>query len=133
MLKHFIGVPVLQIGPPKVHVEYSPSPPAHSHQQIQTGHHHHHQVINHNENNLSFFEQIKQTLGFGSTGYQSAPPPQAPINHYIPPKVHTKYGVPPKPHFISKPPAVYGMHLQMNCTLFVAQGTSSFQCAADVH
>lgn len=104
----FSGVPVFQYGPPKVHVEYSPSAPAHSHQQIQTGHHHHHQVINHNENSLSFFDQIKQSLGFGSSSYQS-PPPSAPINHFVPPKVHTKYGV-PKQHFISKPPAIYGKY-----------------------
>lgn len=92
-----------------MHVEYSPSAPAHSHQQIQTGHHHHHQVINHNENSLSFFDQIKQSLGFGSSNYQS-PPPSAPINHFVPPKVHIKYGVPPKQHFISKPPAIYGKY-----------------------
>lgn len=98
-------------------------------QQIQTGNHHHHQVVNHGgggggSNSLSFFEQIKHSLGFGggeSHGYAHqphqphsphsvyGPPPQAPVNHYIPPKVHTKYGVPPKQHFISKPPAVYGM------------------------
>lgn len=87
-------------------------------QQIQTGNHHHHQVVNHGSNNLSFFEQIKQSLGFGNSeshGYSHkphanyGPPPQAPVNHFIPPKVHTKYGVPPKQHFISKPSTVYGM------------------------
>lgn len=113
---------MLQYGPPKVQIEYG-HPPAHSVQQIQNGNHHHHQVVNHGgQNSLSFFEQIKQSLGFGSTGSQSyhpqqshqphssyGPPPSQ-VNHFAPPpKVHTKYGVPPKPHFISKPPAVYGM------------------------
>lgn len=104
-------------------IEYG-SPPqqgGHSVQQIQTGNHHHHQVVNHgSSNSLSFFDQIKQSLGFGSGeshGYTHqphntyGPPPQASINHFTPPKVHTKYGVPPKQHFISKPSTVYGMIL----------------------
>ncbi|XP_055310243.1 uncharacterized protein LOC129573580 isoform X2 [Sitodiplosis mosellana] len=124
------GVPVLQYGPPKVQIEYGPPPPAHSHQQIQTNNHHHHQVINHSSHNshnsLSLFDQIKETLGFGSSGssshvpHSSYGPPQSsygppktsygppPPSHYIPPKVHTKYGVPPKSYFISKPPTSYG-------------------------
>lgn len=115
-----IGVPIHQYGPPKVQtlqIEYGPPPPAHSHQQIQTNNHHHHQVINHsNQNSLSFFDQIKETLGFGSGSFSSraphssyGPPPAPPINHFTPPKVHAKYGVPPKPHFVSKPQTNYGM------------------------
>lgn len=108
---------MLQYGPPKVQIEYGP-PPAHSVQQIQNGNHHHHQIVNHGQNSLSFFDQIKQSLGFGSNTQQNyashqphaqyGPPPQAPVNHFVPPKVHTKYGVPPKQNFFSKPPAVYG-------------------------
>lgn len=97
-------------------IEYGAPPPAHSHQQIQTNNHHHHQVINHggqnshnSQNNLSFFEQIKQTFGFGGSSSGSYGPPQQsygppqqsygpPPNHFSPPKVHTKYGIPPKPH-----------------------------------
>lgn len=125
-----IGVPVLQYGPPKVPIiEYGTphSQGGHSVQQIQTGNHHHHQVVNHGghdhghdhgSNSLSFFEQIKQSLGFGGGESHShshqphsvyGPPPQ--VNHFAPPKVHTKYGAPPKQHLFSKPPTVYGMIL----------------------
>ncbi|XP_031626053.1 proline-rich extensin-like protein EPR1 [Contarinia nasturtii] len=108
------GIPVRQYGPPKVQIEYGAPPVAQSHQQIQTNNHRHQQVINHNsQNSLSFFDQIKETFGFGSSGNQPphqsyGPPPQAPINHFTPPKVYTKYGVPSKPQFISKPPTIYG-------------------------
>lgn len=92
-------------------------------QQIQNGNHHHHQIVNHGSNSLSFFEQIKQSLGFGSSeshgshafnhkphaNYGPPPPQQQQINHFTASKVHTKYGVPPKQHFISKPAPVYGM------------------------
>lgn len=115
-----VGVPVLQYGPPKVPIEYGTPhlQGGHSVQQIQTGNHHHHQVVNHGSSSLSFFDQIKQSLGFGGGESHShqphavyGPPPQAPTNHFIPPKVHTKYGVPPKQHLFSKPPQVYGMIL----------------------
>lgn len=89
-------------------------------QQIQTGNHHHHQVINHGSSSLSFFDQIKQSLGFDSGeshGYARqphasyGPPASPPQNHFTSSKVHTKYGVPPKQHFFSKPSASYGMML----------------------
>lgn len=106
-------------------------------QQIQNGNHHHHQVINHGHgsNSLSFFEQIKQTLGFGhseshGSGHQPhssyGPPPQPPQNHFIiPPKVHTKYGVPPKQHFISKPPPnFYGKIFYYKLLFFLTHKSS---------
>lgn len=106
------GVPVLKYGPPKVSVEYGV--PAQSLQQQSHGnnhhHHHHHQVSHGGENSLSFFDQIKQTLGFGS----SQPSHQQPQYVYGPPpsshfsKPHGKYGPPPKQHFVSKPPSIYG-------------------------
>lgn len=119
----------MKYGPPKVHVEYGPPPQAqpqpqlqshsHSFQQSSIGGHHHHHQVHHGHEDLSFFEQLKQTFGFGSSqpNYPShhqphasyGPPPQAPVNHFLPPKPHSKYGPPTKPFFTaSKPPTAYG-------------------------
>lgn len=119
MFTHFhtlLGVPVLKYRPPKVNVEYGG--PAQSLQQSHIGNHYHHQQINHGQNSLSFFDQLKQTFGFGPSQQQSypshqnhvayGPPPQAPVNHFLPPKPHNKYGVPTKPYFPSKPSSIYG-------------------------
>lgn len=115
-----IGVPVLKYGPPKFSVEYG-APPAQTLQQQSHGnnnhHHHHHQVVNHGENSLSFFEQIKQSFGFGPSQPSHQPqhiygPP--PSSHFAS-KPPTKYGPPPpKQHFVSKPPSIYGKFTGLN-------------------
>ncbi|GAB0100324.1 hypothetical protein DMENIID0001_163490 [Sergentomyia squamirostris] len=122
------GVPILKYGPPKVQVEYGPPLP--SFKPIQ---HHHHKQIFHQapQQDYSFFDQIKSSLGFSSAKPIYGPPPphkpHFPKPSYGPPpsppvsfshqsfssggsSYHhsNQYLAPPSPSFASKPSSSYG-------------------------
>uniref|UniRef100_A0A1B0CH24 Putative mucin 91c isoform a n=1 Tax=Lutzomyia longipalpis TaxID=7200 RepID=A0A1B0CH24_LUTLO len=76
------GVPILKYGPPKVQVEYGPPLPAFKPV-------HHHKQIFHSapQQDFSFFDQIKSSLGFSAAKPVYGPPPKPhfPKNSYGPP------------------------------------------------